>query len=138
MITNQISLEDCLSFELSPYPPSLVNEEGFLRSGTKSDLSTYFFDQRDDEPEIPLAETTLIVIDGGALLHRVIWDVGMSFKDIINKYKIYIKSSFKNFRLVSVVFDGYLLQSTKDHCHRKRQPIHAMEIIFGPETRLSC
>ena len=99
MITNQISLEDCLSFELSPYPPSLFNEEGFLRSGTKSDLSTYFFDQRDDEPEIPLAETTLIVIDGGALLHRVIWDVGMSFKDIINKYKIYIKSSFKNFRL---------------------------------------
>ena len=62
----------------------------------------------------------------------------MSFKDIINKYKTYIKSSFKNFSLVIVVFDGYLMQSTKDHCHRKRQPIHDMEIIFGTQTRLSC
>ena len=80
----------------------------------------------------------MIVLDGGALVHRIIWDIGAHFRDIIDMYKHYITSKYKDFSLVTIVFDDYAITPTKDHCHRKSQPIHGMEILFNAETELSC
>ena len=48
--------------------------------------------------------TGTYVVDGGALLHRVIWSKGMKFKDIASEYSKYI---IRNNGLACIVFDGY-------------------------------
>ncbi|GBP62239.1 hypothetical protein EVAR_44647_1 [Eumeta japonica] len=45
------------------------------------------------------------VIDGGFLLHKVIWDRNSSFKDITTKYVKYVQEHFG--LSASIVFDGY-------------------------------
>ena len=45
-------------------------------------------------------------IDGGALLHRLRWNKGMTFYQIANAYLSYIKILYPN---PIVVFDGYEL-----------------------------
>ena len=58
---------------------------------------------------------SIIVIDGGSLLHQVSWNKNCFFSEIINQYCNYLGNT--------VVFDGYDNdESTKDHkycCQRK-------------------
>ena len=46
------------------------------------------------------------VIDGGHLLHAVVWNAPCLYADVIQGYVLYIKKHFPN-RFVVVVFDGY-------------------------------
>ena len=83
-------------------------------------------------------ETDGVVMDGGALLHKVLWKKGSTFSSI---FKIYIRKIL-NFTLskcsdIMVIFDGYI-SSTKDHCHLKRNPISGAEVRFDKATHLLC
>ena len=131
------TLEECLKFELSPYPMSLFDETGFLRTNTKAEMAAHLIEKY--EPLISFNKNhSLIVLDGGALLHRVQWEKGTTFGQIIENYNRYIRSNY-NYLLnpLIVVFDGYN-SSTKDQCHRKRHPVRGMEIVFGRDTMLLC
>ena len=44
------------------------------------------------------------VIDDGALLHRITWERGSTFKGIIKKYVDYVISRYGK---ATVIFDGY-------------------------------
>ena len=58
------------------------------------------------------------VIDGGYLLHRVVWDKQSTYQEIIQKYLHYIESHYGK---CTVVFDGYQDgPSIKDHEHFRR------------------
>lgn len=58
------------------------------------------------------------MLDGGALLHRVIWPKGKTYDEICN---IYVEYVLPKYGRATVVFDGYLDQpSTKDSTHEKR------------------
>ena len=79
-------LRECLNFELVPYPVALFDENG-MRKTKKSSLFDIF-----NPININLDfETANYIIDGGFLLHRVIWQQNDSFLKICNKYVSYVQ-----------------------------------------------
>ncbi|KAG5862841.1 hypothetical protein JTB14_020291 [Gonioctena quinquepunctata] len=73
-----------------------------MREGTQSALYKAF---------VPLPDTTLLdtstvcMIDGSFLLHRVVWSSGHNFEQICNSYIHYIRSKY--YQSAKIVFDGY-------------------------------
>ena len=57
------------------------------------------------------------IIDGGYLLHRIIWSKTSTYGEIINQYKNYVRSHYGD-----ACTDGYTASapSTKDHEHKRR------------------
>ena len=58
------------------------------------------------------------ILDGGALLHRVPWQRGMSYEAIYQQYVRYVVS---HYGVSTIIFDGYADGvSTKDATHNRR------------------
>ncbi|GBO05088.1 hypothetical protein AVEN_134496-1 [Araneus ventricosus] len=97
-------LEGVLTYELCPFPLPLFGEGG-LRKGPKSSLYKAFKPCTQDFN----AESRVYIIDGGYLLHRVIWKRGSTFSSIcinfFNNYVTYVRTKYKSTALV--IFDGY-------------------------------
>uniref|UniRef100_A0A1B6EQB8 Uncharacterized protein n=1 Tax=Cuerna arida TaxID=1464854 RepID=A0A1B6EQB8_9HEMI len=114
-------LENFLSYELAPYPLSLFNENG-MRKGTKSALYKAF--QASDQ-SLDL-KNSIVVVDGGFLLHRVVWGKGISFSNICNKYVNYVIANYDS--TATVVFDGYpevsIVRGTKQYERNRRSRKH--------------
>jgi hypothetical protein len=75
------------------------------------------------------------VVDGGFLLHHVVWKNGETYQAIINKYVEYVKKYY-NQDATTVVFDGYpedlSMKSTKSAERLQRAKRHtAPQIIFS-------
>ena len=127
-----ISLDDCLRYELCASAQSLFDENGFMRVGTKSDLAKFLVTEnslvdKEDGDNLRKSGDATIVVDGGALLHRVAWPKGDSVATIIKLYASHVRTLCGSSNTV-VVFDGYLQSTTKDMCHAKRAPIKSLEI----------
>lgn len=93
-------LQQYLEYELAPFPMSLFSEEG-MRKGTKSSLYKIF------SPVSPNIESSnsINVVDGGYLLHRVVWSKNQSFASICSNYIQYIQNHYGANAII--VFDGY-------------------------------
>lgn len=114
------SVEDLIrffSYELSPFPMSIFDSM-WLRKNAKSSLFALFkavpledFDQTD----------AIFVIDGGMLLHKVLWPHNNTFSSIAAAYVSFIRRNYGD--RVFVVFDGYSEISTKssEQDRRKRK-----------------
>jgi hypothetical protein len=63
-------------------------------------------------------ENPSYTIDGGYLLHRVVWLRPASFDEVCNCYVTYIKRHYGD--KVTDVFDRYALPGTKDIKHMRR------------------
>lgn len=70
----------------------------------------------------PNSPNSIYYIDGGMLLHKVIWQPSSTFRDIYNQYENYIMSKYG--RRVHVIFDGY-----EDQLSTKNQ-IFCLRIIW--------
>ncbi|GBN09829.1 hypothetical protein AVEN_224500-1 [Araneus ventricosus] len=70
------------TFELSPFLLSLFSEEG-MRKGTKSPLFSEFTPIKIDTVQ---GKNNFVVMDGGHLLHKVVWQRNMNFGDIAKSY----------------------------------------------------
>ena len=58
------------------------------------------------------------IVDGGYLLHRVVWDKASTYKEIIHLYQICVNAYCGK---CTIVFDGRVpVPSTKDHEHTRR------------------
>lgn len=90
-----------LEFELAPFPLALFNESG-MRKTVKSVLYTMF---EPTDNAVQLSHMN-IVVDGGFLLHRVIWQKDASVATICNGYITYVNHHYPGTRR-TVVFDGY-------------------------------
>ena len=128
-------------YELCSVAPSLFDKNGFMRSGGKSKLGEYLIPTgaRSDfasNVEMLKRSETKLVLDGAALLQRVIWPKGSTFSQIINSYELYIRKLCGEFEgRIHVVFDGYTTNSTKDHIHHKRYPGQSMDILMSMYSR---
>ncbi|GBN63335.1 hypothetical protein AVEN_47466-1 [Araneus ventricosus] len=89
------------TFELSPFPSLLFNEEG-MRKGTKSSLFSAFTPTKIDAVQ---GKNNFVVVDGGHLLHKVVWQRNMNFGDIAKSYLTYLQTHYGS--NVAVVFDAY-------------------------------
>lgn len=95
---SQEQLKSYFAFELAPYPLSLFDDCG-MRKTRKSDLYNFFTPVNTDE------RNAAYVIDGGFLLHRVVWQTREQFSCILDKYVNYINNHYGP--NTTIVFDGY-------------------------------
>ena len=79
-----------------------------------------------------LPEGAQFVLDGGFLLHRIIWNRGSTFESIHNAYTNYVNC--KHGKPV-VLFDGY--QGTGLFLERARGP-EARNLAVGPAILAGC
>ncbi|GBM02350.1 hypothetical protein AVEN_31259-1 [Araneus ventricosus] len=93
-------LRECLNFELALYPVTLFDDTG-MRKTKKSSL----FDSFNPIDIHPDFETANYVIDGGFLLHRVLWHQNDSFLKICNKCVSNVQNNYD--QNCVIVFDGY-------------------------------
>ncbi|GBM19781.1 hypothetical protein AVEN_208654-1 [Araneus ventricosus] len=89
------------TFELSPFPLSLFNEEG-LRKGAKLSLFSTFTPTKIDAAQ---GKNNFVVVDGGYLLYKVVWQQNMNFGDIPKSYLTYLQTHYGS--NVAIVCDGY-------------------------------
>lgn len=107
-------MRDNFRFELAPYPLPLFDECG-MRKNVKSELYNYF----DPVPGPSNLINTIYVIDGGYLLHKVVWNKNNKcFLQVAEQYVNYIQ----NFRSKCViVFDGYSYDLSTKNTERIRR-----------------
>lgn len=88
-----------LQYELSPYPTALFDNVG-TRKTQKSKIYDYF------EPiNSQVVCDATYIIDGGFLLHRVVWQKYGTFHIVIHKYINYLRNNFGTNTVV--IFNGY-------------------------------
>ncbi|GBN41208.1 hypothetical protein AVEN_165039-1 [Araneus ventricosus] len=98
-----------------------------------------FYNIFDTVPERPVGNTDNLyfVLDGGSLIHRVVWPKQETFGDVNSTYISYIKRHYGN--EVTVVFDGYTESSVNPKVterQRRRMKRTSREIIFNESTVL--
>lgn len=89
-----------LEYELAPFPMSLFTENG-MKKNVKSELYKEFTSIK----ELPPSDLIMHVVDGGFLLHKVVWKKGDTIQEILKKYINYVLDNFK--RNSWIIFDGY-------------------------------
>ena len=128
-------LQEYKSYKIVPYPLSLFNEDG-MRKCTKSALYTAF------SPlpiNFQLPKHHMVVIDGGYILHKVVWNQNLTFGDILIDYFKYIHYHYGT--VVTVVFDGCPkepeLQSTKSAERARRCNMNtSADVIFDKKLSI--
>lgn len=93
-------LENYLPLEMAPYPLSLFNHWEMRKA--KKSASYRIFKQTD---EIIGLGQQKIVVDGGFLLHKVVWKNELTIQEICNRYIKYVKKHYCG-KCSSIVFDG--------------------------------
>lgn len=135
MMNDPKIMETALLYELAPFPMALFDDKGIMRESKKSELydalkSTAF----------RLSDLTgcLFVVDGGFLLHKVLWKDKKTFGDIIADYKAFIFNHYSN--TTSIIFDGYeeSFRSVKSYERFRRVSKKvAPEITFELDMKLT-
>ena len=92
--------EKYFEYELAPYSLSLFDDIGM----PKTQKSTIYNCFEKVNTDINNTNATYI-IDGGYLLHRVVWDSEETFNVFLDKYVQYVRRHFGD--RVTVVFDSY-------------------------------
>lgn len=116
---NETDLKECLKHELSGVPPSLYDDI-CMRKGTKSKLAHILQNKCESGSSITeLPQSSYFVIDGGFLIHQVLWQNNITFFDLYTRYFNYVLNITKTVH-TTIVFDGYSESSTKDSEHRRR------------------
>ena len=118
--SNTVDIGDIIEYELSPYPPALFSSTVMLRKSDKSQLSKAITNHIKSKCDVPVVEniTDQYVLDGGSLIHRVLWQKNLTCGQITEKYCNFVLSAYHE---AVVIFDGYDSgPSTKDVTHSRR------------------
>jgi hypothetical protein len=137
--SGDLSLEEVLTYELSPYPPTLFETRNILRKADKPQLAQairdYVADLSSEAVINYIPKTDCYVLDGGSLIHRVPWKKGDSYKAIAESYADF---TVRHYGQATVVFDGYGEgPSIKDNTHHRRGNYMHPIVSFTPETEFS-
>ena len=95
-------MKSFLAYVLAPQPPSLFHD-GLIRKTNKNVLGLLL--KSKVEPKSQFPQNSMSVIDGGYLLHAVIWPPDATYDKICNSYVSYVRHHFGLNTVV--VFDGY-------------------------------
>ena len=89
---------------------------------------------KDSQTEVNISERAHYVLDGGALLHRVIWSCGVSFDTICSPYAQYIGRRYPR---ATIIFDGYKDGPSTNDCTHMRRHECGPVVLFEPSMILS-
>ena len=83
------SMEDVFRYELCSYPPALFDSSLLLREPQKPQLASAIWARL--PPDLPgITGEVQYVLDGGALIQRIPWTRGATYKDICTMYTEYV------------------------------------------------
>jgi hypothetical protein len=111
------NVEQYFEYELTTNPMSLF-KNGMMRKADKPSLRKVLLKDGDRCSVADFDKSSIFVVDGGALLHRVRWSKGLKFKDIQHAYVRYVR---RHYGSAFIVFDGYGTATTKGSEHARRQ-----------------
>ena len=121
---------------ICPYPPAIFDLVNLLKAANKSDLA------HSSKSLTPSSYNTLhtsgtknYVLDGGMVLQKPKWRKGITFEEICELYFKFIMSISQD---ATVVFDGYLGNSTKDVTHRRQWRHQFSDILPSLEKKSFC
>ena len=108
-----------------------------LRKADKPQLSQVISDYTSAAIIDSIPETECYVLDGGSLLHRIIWKQGESYGDIVRKYTDFTVLYYGSGTMI--VFDGYEEgPCIKDNTHQRRANNSPYPIVnYTTETEFS-
>ena len=128
------NLEDVFKYELCSYLPALFDSAQLLREPQKPVLANAIWALL--SPSRPdITGEVRYVLDGGALVQRIPWTRGATYKDICTMYTRYV---MKKFGEAIVVFNGYDGTSTKNmtHCRRAKGKA-SVTVTFTEDMQLT-
>lgn len=135
---SQDELKNYLKYELAPFPLPLFDVNG-MRKCKKS----AFYDLFKPLEEEPYFENKSFVIDGGYILHKVIWPRGATFSAACDQYVKYIKTNYGQCSII--VFDGYpedpqnkgTKSTERIRRENNKRRTNCAEILFTGDTVIS-
>ena len=71
--SGDLSQEEVMNYELSPFPPALFEARNIFQKANKPQLGHAVCDYAQDAMLDSVPETKCHVLDGGSLLHRMQW-----------------------------------------------------------------
>lgn len=120
-------------YELASFPPCLFNE-GLLRKGTKSSIKGIF--KTAQLPRESFPTNSKYVIDGGHLLHSVVWPKPATYGDILEIYGKYVLKHYGTNTIV--IFDGYPDYATTKTEEQKRRSVAKSCSNIEIEKYMTC
>ena len=106
-----------LKYELAPWPPSLFDDIS-LRRPSKAALASLLLSLL-PPGSADLPQDPVYVIDGGHLLHSVVWPCPATYAEICQTYVSHVLTHYG--LTATVVFDGYAdFSSTKSEEQKRR------------------
>lgn len=134
--TGELSLNEVMSYELSPFPPALFEARHVFRKADKPQLAHAIREHAKDAILDYVPETEYYVLDGGSLLHRIPWKHGDSYGGITQSYVAFTTRHYGS--ATTIVFDGYMEgPSIKDNTHQRRGHNVYPVVSFTAETEFS-
>ena len=125
-------LTNTLTYELCNYPPALFEAKDIHVEAVKSQLAAVIWSEVPLEP--PPSQNFKYVLDRGALLHRIPWQLGDTYGKILQDYGNY---GTKHYGKAVVVYDGYEAgPSTKDDTHQCRTGCEGRKVTFNLSMKL--
>ena len=112
-------LESFVQYEFVNYAPSLFDNFS-MRKTAKSALAQSL--ELDKHIITETVSPSVTIIDGGHLLHVVVWPTPLTYKVLIDLYVKYIISHYKQGRII-VVFDGYGDKQTTKSLEQRRRAV---------------
>ena len=96
-----IDLQDLMRYELCGYPAALFESKDVQKVADKSSLADAIWAILPSDPPDPPGDVQY-VLDGGALLHRIIWPRGETYENICALYAEYVHNKYGQ---PTIVFD---------------------------------
>ena len=115
------NIEEFFQYELTRKPMSLFKNE-MMRKSDKASMKKVIMPEKNVIKKEDITKCGAYVIDGGALLHRVIWSKDIKFSVITETYVKYVTRHYNDSN-VTIVFDGYDNESMKGHEHLRRNSV---------------
>ena len=130
-------LRQYVQYEFVNFAPSLFDAVS-MRKTAKAALNR-ILDVDSNLVASPTPGYVPTVIDGGHLLHAVVWNAPCFYADVVQGYVLYINKHFPN-RFVVVVFDGYSSQKLSTQVveqSRRSSKVTSADISVSPSKNTS-
>ena len=119
-------------YELCTHPAALFDQWSMPREADKPVLADAIWNIAGSHTAQTSPSGVRHILDGGALLHRIPWFKGETFKSICQRYVEYVCSKYGR---AIVVFDGYSdSPSIKDATHQRRSSTAGPNIVPTAQT----
>ena len=129
ILNTSSELDVFLQYELAPQPPALF-VDGQMRKSAKSALGNMVKTMVACQKAIP--DASIFVLDGGHLVHAVVWSKPATYQEVCETYKSYILSRYNSG--VTVVFVGYAGPISTKSAEQKRRATRctSADIVIAP------